>query len=177
MKTYIVLLRGINVGGHRKVPMTELREILSQAGFVSVKTYIQSGNVILQSSFSEPVKIKNSIQKLIKDHLGFDVPVLVKSRKELQRIFDDCPFPDTKKQQAYFVLLRDTPKQELVTKASEKTYQNDEYVILNDCIYLFASKGFGQSKFNMNFFERNLETSATARNYKTMLKLLSLSSD
>ena len=67
------------------------------------------------------------------------------------RILDDCPFSGIKKESAYFVLLKDFPKIELIKQASEKEYPKDEYIILNDCIYLFASKGYGQSKFNMNF--------------------------
>ena len=78
MKTYIALLRGINVSGHKKVPMAELREILSKVGFVNVQTYIQSGNVIFQSIEEDTQKLTDIIQKEIKDHFGFEVPVLIK---------------------------------------------------------------------------------------------------
>ncbi len=175
MTKYIALLKGINVGGHKKVPMAELRELLTKIGLENVQTYIQSGNVILNSSEKDPKKIEDIIQKTIIAHFGFDLSVLVKTRKALKRIFDDSPFTEEKKKASYFMMLHDTPKMELVKVASEKIYEGEEYEIIKDCIYFFCFKGYGQAKFNANFFERKLETFATARNYNTMLKLLSLS--
>jgi len=176
MNTYIVLLKGINVGGHKKVPMAELRELLTKSGFENVKTYIQSGNVILESSKRSLKKIEETIKKAILDYFGFEVSVLVKTRKDLDRIFDNSPFPEEEKRKSYFIMLHDTPDSELVKVASEKVYEGEEYKIINDCIYYYSAKGFGQSKFNTNYFERKLNTFATARNYNTMVKLLSLSS-
>jgi len=177
MNTYIALLKGINVGGHKKVPMAELRELLTKYGFQNVQTYIQSGNVILQSSEKSLQKNEETIKKSILDYFGFDVSVLVKTRKDLKRIFNDSPFFEDKKKASYFMMLHDTPSEELVRIASEKVYEGEEYKINKDCIYYFSAKGFGQSKFNANFFERKLKTFATARNYNTMVKLLSLSAE
>ena len=176
MNSYIVLLKGINVGGHKKVPMAELRDLLTKSAYENVKTYIQSGNVILESSQKSIPKIEVQIKKDILDHFGFEVPVLIKTRKDLKRIFNDSPFSEEEKQKSYFIMLCDTPDSELVKVASEKVYEGEEYQIINDCIYYYSAKGFGQSKFNTNFFERKLNTFATARNYNTMVKLLSLSS-
>lgn len=177
MKTYIVLLRGINVGGHKKVPMTDLRELLSNSGFSEVQTYIQSGNVILKSSLTNKDDIELTIQKSIQNHFGFEVPVIAKTRLELLRIFKDCPFLDTKKEQSYFVILSSIPKQELIVKASERTFKNEEFKIINDGLYFHSSAGYGKSKFNMNWFEKTLNVKATTRNYKTMIKLLAVSED
>lgn len=175
MKTYIALLKGINVGGHKKVPMAGLRELLTKSGLEHVQTYIQSGNIIFQSIENNKQILALKIHESIKDKFGFEVPVLVKSNSELQQIFDDCPFVDEKKQNSYFTLLYKIPNKELVNIASEKVYEGEEYYIINDCIYFYCAKGYGRAKFNMNLFERKLETTGTARNYNTMLKLLSLS--
>ncbi|WP_405575376.1 DUF1697 domain-containing protein [Winogradskyella sp. Asnod2-B02-A] len=175
MQTYIALLRGINVGGHKKVPMAELRELLTKSGLQSVKTYIQSGNVIFQSINDDLKFLENSIQKSILDHFGFEVPIMVRARDELSVIFSNCPFSDAKKAESYFVMLSEIPQEILVKEASQKTYPDDDYVILNDCIYLFCAKGYGRAKFNLSYFEKKLNVNATARNYKTMVKLLSLS--
>ncbi|MFK7783014.1 DUF1697 domain-containing protein [Psychroserpens sp.] len=177
MNTFIILLRGINVGGHKKIPMAELRQLLTNSGFSNVKTYIQSGNIILQSSVLDKSKIERIIQKQISDHFGFDVPVIAKTSVELIRIFDAYPFSKVKKEQSYFVILRDIPQPELVKKASEKTFDNEEFVIIEDCLYFHSSKGYGRSKFNMNAFEKILKVKATSRNYKTMLKLIAMSSE
>jgi uncharacterized protein (DUF1697 family) len=177
MNTYIALLRGINVGGHKKVPMAELRELLENSGFENVVTYIQTGNVIFQTSESSIQNIEDIIQKAIMAHFGFDVSIIVKTPKDLQRIFDACPFSEEKKKTSYFTMLHSTPDDELVKIASEKIYEGEEYVIINDCIYFYCAKGYGQAKFNMNLFERKLKTASTSRNYRTMVKLLSLSSE
>ena len=174
MKTYVALLRGINVSGHKKVPMAELREMLSKVGFVNVQTYIQSGNVIFQTLDVSTQKIEATIEKAIFDHFGFEVLVLVKTKDKLMQIFENSPFSEDKKKASYFMMLHDTPSVELVEVASQKIYEGEEYMILNDCIYFFNAKGLGQSKFNVNFFERKLNTFVTARNYNTMVKLLSL---
>jgi uncharacterized protein (DUF1697 family) len=177
MNTYIALLRGINVGGHKKMPMAELRGLLSNAGFKNVQSYIQSGNVIIESSEEQINTIEEQIKTSILNYFGFDVPVIVKTRKDLKRIFDNCPFSKEKKKKSYFTILHNRPNDELVKIASKKVYEGEEYLIINDCIYYFCEKGYGQAKFNMNLFERKLKTASTSRNYRTMVKLLSLSSE
>ena len=177
MQTYIALLRGINVGGHKKVPMAELRELFVKSGLDNVKTYIQSGNVIFQTSMSGSKDLETNIQKLILNKFGFEVPVLIKTKEELSLIYNNCPFIDDKKMESYFVFLSAIPSESLIKVASEKTYSDDEYVILKDCIYLFCSKGYGRTKFNLSYFEKKLNLNATTRNYKTMVKLLALSEE
>ena len=137
MQKYIVLLKGINVGGHRKIPMAELKVLLSKLDFRNVQTYIQSGNIILESSSLIPFKIENKIQKALYKYFGFKVLVLVKTPVDLKRIFEECPFSEAKKKQSYFVLLHDFPTNKQIDKAYLKVYKFDEYVILNDCIYLY----------------------------------------
>ena len=93
MKTYIALLKGINVGGHKKVPMAELRNVLDKSGFQNVKTYIQSGNVIFISpNQTENIEIAEIIEKSILERFGFDVPVIVRSAKEWQQSVKNNPF-------------------------------------------------------------------------------------
>jgi uncharacterized protein (DUF1697 family) len=177
MNTYIALLRGINVGGHKKVPMAELRELLTKARFHDVRTYIQSGNVILQSSEKNLQNIESTIQNSILNNFGFTVPVIVRTRAHIKSIFDNCPFPEEEKINSYFTLLSEVPKKSLVTEASKKVYLEEAYCIVNDCIYFYCASGYGRAKFNLNYFEKKLEVNATARNYKTMLKLLSIAAE
>lgn len=175
MKIYVAFLRGINVGGHKKVPMTELKILLNKIGLKNVNTYIQSGNVIFQSEIVDVKSLENSIHEAVLNHFSFEVSVMVRNRKELKAIFDSCPFSEEKKVNSYFTMLSSIPDEDLVNKAKEKTYENEEYAIINDTIYFYCAKGYGKAKFSLNYFERNLRVTATARNYKTMVKLLSLS--
>ena len=174
MKTYVALLRGINVGGHKKVPMAILRELLTETGFQNVQTYIQSGNVVLQSSEENTKAIESKIHKAIQSHFQFDVSVLVKAKQELELIFNNCPFEEEKKVKSYFILLQEIPSKELVSLALKKEYEAETFKIISNCIYFYSEAGYGKSKCNANYFERTLKTAATARNYNTMVKLLSL---
>lgn len=175
MKTYIALLRGINVAGHKKIPMAELRALLEKSGMTNVQTYIQSGNVIFQSPENEIKKLEETIKKSLLNHFGFEVPVLVRTRQELLSIFNNCPFSEAQKEESYFIILSKIPKKDMIKEASQKTYPNDVYAIINDCIYLICANGYGRAKFNLGYFENKLKVNATARNYKTMIKLLALS--
>ncbi|GAA3636173.1 DUF1697 domain-containing protein [Flavivirga jejuensis] len=177
MKTYIALLRGINVSGQKKVPMAELRELLTNSGLENVQTYIQSGNVIFKSPEKDVQKLELKIHEAINTHFGFEVPILVKTPEDLQQIFDNCPFPEEEKMSSYFTLLYAIPDTNLIKEASKISYPNEVFVITDACIYFYSFTGYGKAKYNNNFFERKLKTTATARNYKTMVKLLSLSAD
>lgn len=176
MKTYIALLKGINVGGHKKVPMAELRDLLTNAGFQNVQTYIQSGNAIFQAS-EKASELETKIENLISIQFGFEVSVIIKSNKELQSILDASPFSKEKKEKSYFILLNGIPESNLVEEVDQLIYENEEIIIKNDCLYFYCSTGFGKTKFNMNSYERKLNVTGTARNYNTMVKLLSLSAE
>lgn len=176
MKAYIALLKGINVGGHKKVSMAELRDLLVKSGFENVQTYIQSGNVIFKS-LDEVHGLEEKISNLISVHFGFDVSVILKTNPELQLIFDSCPFENGKKENNYFIILNKMPDAKMIDEVNRISYENEEIIIKNNCLYFYSSKGFGQSKFNMITYERKLKVIGTSRNYNTMVKLLSLSSD
>ncbi len=177
MKTYIALLRGINVSGQKKIPMAELRELLSNSGLENVQTYIQSGNVIFQSSEKDKKTLETIVHKAIKLHFGFDVPVLVLTPQELNQIFDDSPFPQSEKEKSYFMFLYEKPDETLVSEVSQLNYPNEEFIITDNSVYFYCATGYGKAKCSNNFFERKLKVTATARNYKTMVKLLSLSAE
>ncbi|WP_299885161.1 DUF1697 domain-containing protein [uncultured Lacinutrix sp.] len=174
MNTYVALLRGINVGGHKKTPMAALRQLLTDLQFENVKTYIQSGNIVFNSIEKEPVVLENKISEAIKKYFGFEVPTLVKTKEEFESIFNNCPFTDEKKQQSYFTLLQSVPKKELLYFIEELNYPDEEIVPTNRCIYFFSDKPYGNVKYNNNLIERKLKVSATSRNYKTMKRLLEL---
>lgn len=171
---FIALLRGINVGGHHKVPMAELREMLEIAGLKRVQTYIQSGNIVFEFS-----KDKSTAEKLIQatifNHFGFEIPVIVKTRAEIESIFDACPFGLEKKTKSYFIIFNKTPEPNDLLEGQQIMLENEEVVITTKALYLYSSLGMGKSKFNMKSFERKLKVTGTSRNYNTMLKLLSLS--
>ena len=92
MPKYIALLRGINVGGHKKIMMADLRIIFEKFGFLAVRSYIQSGNVIFQSNEVDTKKLEKLIENALEKAYGFLVPVIILTRSKLEKIVIDNPF-------------------------------------------------------------------------------------
>ena len=174
MKTYIALLRGINVSGQKKILMADLRTLLEKAGLQNIKTYIQSGNVIFSSSEKKET-VATIIFEAIQKKYGWEVPVLVFTSTELKSVFDNCPFSEKKKEKSYFILLKSKPTTESIIETSKLSTPEEEFVITNSCVYIYYDLGAGKAKLGTNLFERKLKVKATARNYRTMKKLLELS--
>ncbi|MCB4799127.1 DUF1697 domain-containing protein [Neotamlana laminarinivorans] len=175
MKTFIALLRGINVSGKNKIPMADLRALLIESGLQNVQTYIQSGNVVFESSEENNNILETLINQAIAKKFKFNVPILVLTPKELSVIFNNSPFPQEQKENSYFAFLFQAPNNSLIEEVSELNYPNESFKITPNCVYFYSSVGYGRAKCNNNFFERKLQVTATARNYKTTLKLMYLS--
>ena len=175
--TYVAFLRGINVSGKRKVPMAELRAMCERLNLQNVKTYIQSGNIVFKSSMAQTNDIAILLHNEIQKHFNFNVPVIVKTVNELSQIIEKNPFvsqEDITANRIYFVLLNSLPAIELLENLSEETFDNEEYVVIDNCLYLKCALGYGKAKLNNNLIERKLKVLATTRNYRTMNKLQEL---
>jgi len=176
METYIVLLRGINVGGHKKILMADLKLLFEKLNFKNVQTYIQSGNVIFESNVENIEILESKIKGEILIQYGFEVSVLVKTHSEIKSILSKCPFIEDKKIKSYFIILNAIPDKKLIESTVELKYPDEEFHIINSCVYTYYSDSYGKAKCGTNFFEKKLKVSATARNYKTIMKLIELSS-
>lgn len=180
MLTYIALLRGINVSGHNKIKMTELKKLFIDLGYHDVLTYIQSGNVIFKSNIKESILIEDTIISAISRHFGYAIKVMVLNKNELTTIFDSNPFLDKNPtmdiSKLYVAILNESPDLtgipsiEIVVASTD-----DEFQIIGNAIYLYCPNGYGNTKLNNNLFEKKLHVSATVRNWKTISKLVELS--
>ncbi|MCP4975949.1 MAG: DUF1697 domain-containing protein [Maribacter sp.] len=178
--TYIALLRGINVGGHKKIKMADLRLLFEGLGYKDVMTYIQSGNVVFKSDVNGIRKLENQISEAIKSNYGFEVPVLVKTRTEINKILGNNPFKDPEdlaNNKVYFVLLKEIPHRDDIEMTSKIIFENEKFVISRECVFIRYDVGAGKAKCGINFFESKLKVASTSRNYRTMTKLLELSSN
>ncbi|WP_339663460.1 DUF1697 domain-containing protein [uncultured Polaribacter sp.] len=170
MKKYIVLLRGINVSGKNRIPMADLRDLLDDLGFKNVQTFIQSGNIILESDEGKSgicTKIKAGIQ----DKFGYDVPVMARTIPEWKKAIENYPFPLENEKIVAFVFLN---RKIYESKIDVKGINDDAYFIDNDMIYIYCPSGFGKTKLSNKLFEKKLQVTATTRNYNTTVKLLEL---
>jgi len=160
MQTQIVLLRGINVGGHNKLPMADLVDLLDKLGADNVKTYIQSGNAVMTGGISGDV-----IADAIEVAYGFRPSVMVFDGAEFDSIAKANPFPeavsDGKTLHIWFTEAAptfDTVKADALASPSER------YSVTGHAIYLHAPDGIGRSKLAAAM-EKLAGVSATARNW------------
>jgi uncharacterized protein (DUF1697 family) len=179
METYISVLRGINVGGHRTILMNDLKALYESLGFSDIITYVQSGNVIFKTSGIHPDSaLAETIEKAIDEKYLFKVPVIIRTVKEMQSILLSNPFLkedgiDMEKLAVTF--LEQEPSSKDINKITSYDFPPDRFRILGKEIYLHCPSGFGNTKLSNTFFESKLHLKATTRNWKTVLKLTEFS--
>ncbi|MDT0689150.1 DUF1697 domain-containing protein [Salegentibacter sp. F188] len=176
MNSKIAILRGINVGGKRKILMADLKNLCGELGITNVQTYIQSGNIIFRAT-DPSVDLENKLETAISEKFGFEVPVIVRTSEELQELVDQNPFYSltTDINKLHLTFLKEKPAQENIQQTESFDYKPDRFKIQNKDVFIYCEGKYHQSKLTNNFFEKKLKTGATTRNWKTVLKLLELS--
>jgi uncharacterized protein (DUF1697 family) len=179
MKKYISMLRGINVSGQKKIKMTDLKSLYESLGFDNVQTYIQSGNVIFESSILDVEKLKRNIEQNIEKTFGFSVSVIIRSNDEFESIINRNPFigqrsteDDTK---LLVTFLTDAPPESIANAIQQFVTKPEALEVRGKEIYLHCPNGYGKSKLSNRFLECKLGVKATTRNWKTVKKLYDLS--
>lgn len=177
MYTHLALLRGINVSGHNMIKMDVLKSLLEQAGFVNVRTYIQTGNVFVDSKEENSASIGFTIKQEIFKQLGLEVPVVVIGKKELESCFTSNPFlkashVDEKKLYVAFVSKELTSLAINDLKMSQ--FKPDEASIDQNRIYIMYAVGPGNTRLDQKYIEKKLNVVATIRNWNTVTKLLEM---
>lgn len=179
MKTYIVLLRGVMPIGKTKTPMARLREVLTKAGFKRVRTYIASGNALVDTDLS-PKEIEKQVHDLIKKHIGPDLVVVVRTGDQLQKVLDENPFTEEKGydiSRAFFVAFASPPDADKVKDVTSQDYGEEKIVITKKAGYLYIPGSAARSQLSNNWLEKKLKVSSTSRNYNTTTKLIEMSEE
>ncbi len=176
---YVAILRGINVGGKRKILMKDLREQLTDAGFQNVTTYIQSGNVVFDYSGPESTsEIADRIERIIDEIYGFKVPVIVWTSEELHSAINSNPYHgDYRADHLHLTFLKDSPGPGALEEIEDYDFPPDHYRISGKRVFIFIAGRYSDSKLSNNFFEKKLKVNATTRNWKTVLELGDLTRD
>lgn len=176
MYKYISLLRGINVGGHRKILMADLKQMLQNLGAKNPVTYIQSGNVVFEHESSDSTKVSQLIHRNIKSRYGFDVPVVSFTSKYLLNCIENNPFTKTHElEQLHLTFLSSIPTAENLEYLKNFKSDADDFLIADQVVYIACKRKYSDSKLGNPFIEKKLKVSATTRNWKTVLKLAELS--
>lgn len=176
---YIAILRGINVGSGRKVPMADLKTLCGNLGLKNLRTYIQSGNLVFE--LAEPVAIPElevRLQHAFAEAFGFDIPVIVRTALEWAESMAKNPFLKEENldiDRLHLTCLKEVPPAALLEKIKSYQYLPDRYEIIGRNVYVFCANGYGTSKLTNLFFETKLKIQATTRNWKTVMKLYEMS--
>lgn len=171
------MLRGINVGGRKSIKMEKLVALYESLGFINVKTYVQSGNVVFDSPRSSPEGLSNDIESKIKEVFDLRMVVLLRTSGEIQRIISSNPFFDEgglDNSKLYVTFLSGIPSETGLTRVKETHDGPDRFAIVDREIYLYCPNGYGRARFSNTFFEKKLGVSATTRNWRTVNALFRL---
>ena len=173
MAKVIAMLRGVNVGGHQKLPSAVLKSVAEQAGFVNVRTYLQSGNVVFDSDHADAAKrLREELKKAAK----LDVGVITRTPKDLRSVIKRNPFAEAagKDPARLLVVFLDDKPSATAKETLQKLRVNEEIHFSGKELYAYFPSGAGMSKLANAFTEKKLGTMCTARNWNTVRALLGL---
>jgi uncharacterized protein (DUF1697 family) len=178
MAAYAALLRAVNVGGRHAVAMAALRELFEDLGYTDVATYVQSGNVVFRAPGGGGARLERAIEAGIAERFGFDVTTIVRSHADLVAITRANPYAklDDDPTHLLVMFLAAAPKTAAVRALDGSVHAPDVFTVDKREIYLHCPNGFGRSKLTNDFFERKLGVRSTARNWRTLDKLVELTS-
>ncbi|MFD8226403.1 DUF1697 domain-containing protein [Streptomyces massasporeus] len=176
--TYAALLRGINVGGSRKVPMADLRTLLADLGLDDVRTYLQSGQAVFASGHGDEESLAGEIARAIEQRFGFGVDVIVRDHAQLRAIAEACPFPaaDLEPKQLHVTYFSAPVTPDRFAEIDQEAYLPEEFRLGDRVLYLYAPNGLGRSKLAEHLSKPRITKGviATTRNWNTVVKLVEM---
>lgn len=178
MKTYIALLRGINVLGRNSLPMKELVALLERVGARNIKTYIQSGNAVFQSHAKKVPQLSARVTNAIQKHYGFSPHVLILGPEAIESAIAQNPFPEAEEDptRLHLGFLAATPKRIDMPKLDALRKPSERFHLGDHVIYLHTPDGFGKSKLPAGA-EKLLGVPVTYRNWRTVCKIRELAGE
>ncbi|MFI6525251.1 DUF1697 domain-containing protein [Streptomyces uncialis] len=205
MTTYAALLRGINVGGHRKVPMADLRRLLEDLGYENVRTYLQSGNAVFSTGAAEPGAagaptggagpaarsgaavcgdtdaVTAALGRAVEDRFGFAVEILVRDHGYLRAVVEDCPFPaeSLEGRQLHVTYLSKDVDEDRFAAMDRAAFLPEEFRVGDHALYLYVPDGLGRSRLADALAKPALWKGvvATSRNWNTVTRLMEMTRD
>ena len=175
MATWIVLIRGINVGGANRLAMADLRNVIGSLGHTDVATYIQSGNVVVTSPRTDRAEIAAEICNGIEQAHGLAVSAVLRTPEELRAALVANPFAgEVDDARVLITFLSGVPDAADVARLEPDRFLPDRFVVLGAELYGSYPNGAGRSKMTLDYFEKRLHVRGTARNLNTVAKLIEL---
>jgi uncharacterized protein (DUF1697 family) len=170
---WVALLRAVNLGARNKVPMAELRALLERSGFDAVRTYIQSGNVLLGAATGDRAAVAEEIERAVADAFGVTTTAIMRTPDELARVAAGHPFGDDTSR-THVSFLAAVPDAEAVADLSRLDHGPDRVAVAGADVYLHYPGGVQGSRLTGARLERHLGVPGTARNWRTVVALAGL---
>ncbi len=185
MPRYVVLLRGVNVGGGNRLPMADLRTALTRAGFVEPRTYVASGNIVVDDPESDPVAVAERVRSVIARTFDLDIPVIAVTGQVWSDIAVDCPFPVDEPKLVHVIAYPEPLTKDDLSElaelqaASDAKGRRDRATGRGAVVYLHTPDGFGTSDLARALSTRRSRPlfRGTARNWSTVQALIELAND
>ncbi len=177
MTTHLALLRGINVSGHNMMKMEALKTTLEGIGFENVETYIQTGNVFVDTNEENAAAVGFKIKQEIFKVFGHEVPVVVIGKSDLEVCFKNNPFlkeKDLDIKKLYVAFVSTTLRSDGINDLKMSQVKPDEASIDESRIYIKYAVGAGKTRFDQKYIEKKLNVTATIRNWNTVTQLLKM---
>jgi uncharacterized protein (DUF1697 family) len=178
MASWVVLLRGVNVGGANRLAMSDLRDLIGSLGHSEVTTYIQSGNLLMTSPRVDRAAIAAEICAGIESSFGLVVSTILRTPDELRAGIAANPFvaeAEADAARVHIMFLSAAPRPDDVAQLEPDRFGADRFALLGSDLFLHYPDGAGRSKMNLDYFEKRLHVRGTARNLKTVATLIELS--
>lgn len=175
MKTYIALLRGINVGGQKLLLMSELASMLENIGLRNVETYVQSGNVVFQSEETNVSLLADTIRAAVKKSSSFEPQVLLLKPRDIEKAVRENPFPEAESEPKtlHLFFLSSEPRSLDLDALESIKSSRERFTFKDGVFYLHAPDGIGRSRLAANA-EKLLGVPMTGRNWRTVRKIMEM---
>ncbi|NMM47287.1 DUF1697 domain-containing protein [Marinigracilibium pacificum] len=177
MNKNICLLRGVNVSGKNLIKMKDFKVLLESSGFHSVKTYIQSGNIVFETPENDKNKVSSDFSEIIKSNYGYSVSCLVLSPGEILQSLND--FPEELKtnrspKKSYVMFLNNPVADEFIGEIPLEKYEPERFGVKKNVIYYSIPDNISPGKLGTNLFESKFKVTGTSRNINTLEKIIDL---
>lgn len=178
--TYAALLRGINVGGSRKVPMADLRTLMEGLGHGGVRSYLQSGQAVFTADHGDEESLAAELTDAMEERFGFAVDVIVRDHAYLKAVADNCPFPaaELEGKQLHVTYFSAPVDEDRYAEIDRAAHLPEEFRLGDRALYLYVPNGLGRSKLAEYLARPRLNKGviATSRNWNTVVKLVEMTS-
>lgn len=179
MNKYVAFLRAVNVGGHNKIKMNDLKKLFISIGYKNVETVIQSGNVIFESSEKDMKAVTNKIEKKLNEFMKKEIKVFIRTHSELAKIVKENPFGKTKADdvvRTYVFFLYEEPGDKVKIPFVSTMGDVNVFKIIDLQIFMIVKKIPGKASSPNDLIEKNFGVSVTARNWNVVCKIVEIAS-